>query len=169
MGDPLSSLQQAPLSQLARIMSWANRANGALMVLTGVLALFSGWGAFSSLLVSIYVGGFGALLLQYEFAKSSDMQRDLGFMYTYGGRAAFLLMIGNLSWACSPIGVYCALLTNANALFQGYILYTHPAFVENQASRFAIGGIEGDDVQLVSMAGEATFDPSSAAARARFQ
>ena len=104
------------LSQLTQWMSWANRANGVLMVLTGLFAFLGAFsGSFSSALLAMYVGGFGVLLLLYEFRSSAEMQRDFGFMYAYVGRAAFLLLIANLSWTCAPLGIYSALITNANA------------------------------------------------------
>ena len=164
MPSQYNVITRQPISRLASVMSLANRASGGLMVLTGILAFVNALpAAFSSLLLSVYVGGFGALLLLYEFTASTELKQDFGFMYTYAGRAAFLLLVANLSWTCSPIGFYCAVLTNANAAVQAYIIFAHPSFVEGQASRFAIGG---DDAAMMSYSAD-TFDPASNAARAR--
>lgn len=168
-------LTRTPLATLATTMAMANKANGALLVLTGVLGVFSelthpSLDFFSSMLLSVYVGGFGALLLRYEFSAGVDLRRDYGFMYTYLGRAAFLLLVANLAWTCSPIGWLAALLTNLNGLISAYIMYAHPSFVSGQASATAVGGFDGDQgSELIYTGGSSSssFDPASDAARTR--
>ena len=166
--SPLSPLSM-PLGELTMLMSWGNRANGALVLLTGVLGIFGGLAraSFSSALLSVYVGGFGALLLWYELSGKPETQRDFGFMFTHLGRTAFLFLIANLSWPCEPIGFWSAVLTNANALFSAYVMVAHPAYVEGRVSRLDVGGA------AVDVGGAAQgftydashFDPASAARR----
>ena len=178
-------LTSAPLSRVANIMAWANRANGGLLLATGLFGLF---GAFSqvradmltSALLSVYVGGFGALLLRYELAAGPEMRSDYGFMYTYVGRAAFLFLIGNLAWTCDPLGFVAAVLTNANALLSAYVMWQHPSFQQGHASATAIGGFDDQGTELIYTGGSSTApihddgrgggafeDASSAAARMR--
>jgi len=168
-------IQRTPLATLAKVMAFANKADGALLVLTGVLGFFAELTSptldfFSSVTLSIYVAGFGALLLRYEFAAGVDLRKDYGFMYTYMGRAAFLLLVANLGWGLRPLGWLAALLTNANAIISAYIMFAHPSFVSGQASATAVGGLEGEQGSELIFAGScssSSFDPASAAARAR--
>ena len=172
---PLDMLTRTPLASLAKHLSLANKANGALLALTGVLGFFGAimhpsLGVFSSLLLSVYVGGTGALLLRYEFAPAgTDLLRDFGFMYTYVGRAAFLLLSANLAWTCAPLGVAAAILTNANALVSAYVMWQHPSFTSGVASATAIGGFENEASSDLVYGGSSStsFDPASDAARAR--
>lgn len=164
-------ITRQPLSRLVWMMSWANRGDGVLLVLTGVSGLLYALthpktDMFSSALLSIYVGGFGALLLRYEFGNPDSMRRDCGFMYTYLGRAAFLLLIANLSWTCAPFGLFAAVLTNANAILSAYVMWKHPAFVEGQVSWTAIQPGVSDESNTV-MLSDCNFDPSSVSARDR--
>ena len=169
---PANLITTQSLSRLAQYMSWGNRANGVLMVATGGLGFFGALfhaspNMFSSALLSIYVCGFGVLLLQYEFARSFETQRDYGFMYSYLGRTAFLLLSANLMWTCDPLGFFAALLTNANAVFSGYVIMMHPAFVEQRVSRVAINGVDGEQDTSAFLTSGDSFDPSSAASRSR--
>lgn len=121
MSSVLNIVTQQPLSKLTTMMSWANRGNAVLLVLTGLFGIFGafshpGADMFSSLLLSLYVGFFGGLLLRYETAAGIELRQDYGFMYTYVGRAAFLLLVANLAWTCRPFGLVAAIITNANAL-----------------------------------------------------
>lgn len=106
-----------PLSRVCSLMRWLNRVNGVLLLLAGLLGFFSavtaGLNIFESALLSMYVGMFGALLLRYEFDTGMELRHDFGFMYSHFGRAAFLLLAGNLSWTCAPVGVLTAIATNA--------------------------------------------------------
>ncbi len=173
--SPLSvnPITRQPLTHLTRMMRLANRVNACLLVVTGVLGLFSAFGGsaltmVSSIMLSIYVAGFGALLAKYEFASNEALRQDHGYMYTYAGRAAFLLLSGNLAWTCAPLGFPTAVLTNANAIFSAYVMWAHPAFVEGQVSRTSIGSVDGDDAGAAA-GGSAGFafaaDPASDAAR----
>ena len=174
---PPNFITRQSLVNLAKGMSWVNRANGVLLTLCGLLGLLHALGhvgvdVLGSVLVSVYVGGFGALLLRYEFAAAADMQRDFGFMYTFLGRTAFLLLVGNLSWTCAPLGFWAALLTNANAILSAYVMVAHPAFIEGRASWTEIGGLgsssgEEDPTARVFNYEPSDFDPSSVAARQR--
>ena len=116
----------------------------------------------------MYVGGLGALLLRYEFSAGAELRQDFGFMYTYLGRAAFLLLVGNLAWTCAPLGAFAAIATNANALLSAYVMYAHPSFTSGHANALAIGGLDGEaGSELISGAPSSSFDPASVAARAR--
>ena len=85
------------------------------------------------------MGGTGAILLLHELRWEPELLRSqIGFMNTYGGRAAFLFLIANLGWTCDPIGLLTSVLTNANALFHGYILFTHPTFVSGRVQRLEV-------------------------------
>ena len=169
-------ITRTPLATLASYMGYANKANGALLVASGFLGLIHAFtspsiGFFASILTSIYVGGLGALLLRYEFAAGAELRADFGFMYTYLGRAAFLLLVGNLAWTCAPLGAVAAVATNANALLSAYVMYAHPSFTSGHASATAIGGLDGEAGNEL-MGGSLNsssdaFDPASTAARAR--
>ena len=174
----MNAILTTPLATLAKASAMINKGNGALLAVTGALGLFyplthPGIDTFSSLLVAVYVGGFGALMLKYEFAPGADMIGDFGFMYTYLGRAAFLLLAANLSWTCDPLGWLCALATNANALLSAYVMWAHPTFTSGQASATAIGGFEGEAGGEMLYTGTSSsfdpgsFDPASVAARDR--
>ena len=176
MSDPPNVIQTTPLSRLTKFMAWGNRANAALLALTGAMGVFSMFSQpssdlLSSALLSLYVVGSGALLLRYEMAVGVELRRDYGFMYTYAGRAAFLLLAGNLAWTCKPLGLPTAVITNANALFSAYVMWQHPSFVAGHASAVAIGGFDeagGDELLDGQIAtSDRTFDPSSSAARSR--
>ena len=172
---------RTPLADLAKSISWANKANAVLLCGTGAIGFFSALmhptvDLFSSVLVAIYVGVLGAMLLRYEFSAGTELLRDFGFMYTYAGRCGFLLLVANLAWTCAPLGFFAAVLTNANALLSAFIMWRHPSFVSGHASATAIGGIGGGDGSELMMEGTAgmhrassasSFDPASDAARAR--
>ena len=105
-----------PMQRLSRYLGLLNRTCGAALVLTG------GWAAFDALrsfdwpevlgavLLSVYVGGSGAMLLRYELAgdrsaRDVAFRRDYGFLYSHAGRTGFLLLCANLAWACAPCPV----------------------------------------------------------------
>jgi len=169
----VNAVTRQPLSRLAAWMSMANKANGAVLALTGLLGFFGAFSTIagdmlSSALLSIYVGGFGGLLLFYEIGGSGmELRRDFGFMYTYLGRTAFLLLIGNLAWPCDPLGFVAALLTNANALFAAYVMVAHPTFTQGHASWVAIGGTDSEGTEMMTTPGSgSSVDPSTQARRA---
>ena len=170
MSNPFSSLLSTPLARLTPIMKWATRGNAALLIITGVLGLFGALTTpsadmLSSALLSVYVGGFGGLLLRHEFAVGAEMNRDFGFMSTFVGRAAFLLLVANLAWTCRPLGIPTAILTNVNACFSFYLMAAHPSFTSGAASPTAISGTgEEDTMQMHDVTRDSSsFDPSSAA------
>ena len=183
MDSASNFITSQPLSRVAKGMGWANRANGALLLATGVLGLFGAFShpaadMFSSALLSLYVGGFGALLLRYELAAGAELRQDYGFMYTNLGRAAFLFLIGNLAWTCDPLGLPAALLTNGNAILSAYVMWAHPSFQQGHASATAIGGFDDSGTEMIYTGGSSSapqheyghsgsFDASSAAARMR--
>lgn len=161
-----NSVLQTPLPQLTTRMHVANKANAVLLVVTGALGIVNLFGdflsLFSSVLESIYTLGFGALLLRHELGVETDeIRARYGFMFTFAGRAGFLLLVGNLAWAVKPIGWVTALLTNANAVFNLYLLYAHPDHIAGRSGSVAGragGGYAGMQV-----------DPATAAARATYQ
>ena len=114
-----------PISRLTLFTGAINKVCGAVLVLTGGLGIFDAVrhgvipSLLSTVLLSVYVAGFGAMLLRHEFAAARDagFKRDCGFMYSHVGRCFFVLLCANLAWTVAPLGVYAALLTNANALF----------------------------------------------------
>ena len=173
--SPLDILTRTPLATLAKSMSLANKANGALLVVTGLVGLFTALTnakllMFENALLSVYVGGFGALLLYYEFSAGTDLRQNYGFMYTYLGRAAFLLLVANLSWTCAPLGLLCAVATNANGIASAYVMYAHPSFISGAANPTAIGGFDGeagDNLVYAGSCSSSSFDPASDAARSR--
>lgn len=90
-------------------------------------------GAFASALLSIYTTGFGMMLLRYELRIGPEsLQRECGFMYTFGGRCAFLLLTANLCWTCGALGLPAAIATNINAALNAYLLISHPAFTSGE-------------------------------------
>ena len=139
-----NALVRQPLSLLCRAMRLANLATGALLVLTGVLGLLSALTHVSltvltSALLSFYVGGTGAMLLLHELRWEPDLLRSqVGFMHTYGGRTAFLFLVANLGWTCDPLGCIASVVTNANALFHGYVILVHPAFASGKVQRLEL-------------------------------
>jgi hypothetical protein len=167
MSNPLSALLSTPLARLTPMMKWANRGNAALLIVTGLLGFFGAFSAgvdmLSSALLSIYVSGFGALLLRHEFAVGVEVNRDFGFMNTFVGRAAYLLLVANLAWTCHPLGVATAILTNLNAVFSFFLMAAHPSFTSGAASPTAIGN--GDETMEMTdvTRNSSSFDPSSAA------
>lgn len=155
-------------------MRLANCANAVLLVLTGVWGFFAALDSpsadtFSSVMLSLYVCGFGALLARYVFWSSEALRRDHGYMYSFAGRAAFLLLSANLAWTIEPLGFAVAILTNANAVFSGYVLWRHPAFLEGQESRTAIGSVDSSAAGpgASSSGFQYAADPASNAARAQ--
>lgn len=167
-GAAPNAITTQPLSRLSIYMRWANRGNAALLIVTGVLGIFGaisgGAGdVLSSALLSLYVGGFGALLLRYEFDVGMELRRDYGFMYTFLGRAAYLLLVANLAWTCEPLGLPTAILTNANAAFSGYLMFVHPSFTSGAVSATTMDGGDGSGDELRDVTRDSSsFDPSSA-------
>ncbi|KAL1523763.1 hypothetical protein AB1Y20_018688 [Prymnesium parvum] len=133
-----------PLARLHSVGRAIHFVSAAMLLLTGVLGLLSTFdhlsNALSSVMLSLYSAGFGSLLLRYELASTAladHFRARYGFMFTYAGRAAFLLLAGNLTWTISPLGWLTAILLNLGALFLGYILSAHPDFVSGRYSRVA--------------------------------
>mmetsp|Transcript_18861 Transcript_18861/g.38408 ORF Transcript_18861/g.38408 Transcript_18861/m.38408 type:complete len:216 (+) Transcript_18861:23-670(+) len=139
-----------PMQRLSLFISFLNKACGAALVLTG------GWGVFDavrtfdwpevlgSVLLGIYVAGFGAMLLRYELAaaRNAAFKRDYGFLFSHAGRSGFVLLCANLAWTCAPpFGFYTALLTNGNAVLNLYLLMCHPDYTTGRLSRLAIDGV----------------------------
>ena len=138
---------RTPLSSLVVCMRLANIGNGLLMIFIAVLGLIaagtgnvsgpSGW--LQTILLSLYAGAFSLQLLRYELRPSEKLKQEYGFLYTYAGRFAYLLLLGNLAWPIPPAGWAAALATNLNAFFNGYLLVLHPEFTGGRRSRISIG------------------------------
>jgi len=165
-------LQRQPIARLARISRFVNTANAILLVVAGG---FGFWGAalhpaahdaIASVMLSVYTIGFGALLLRFELRLGSDrLQRDFGFLYTFGGRCAVLLLTGNLVWTCDPLGLPTAIATNVNAGLNAYLLISHPSFTSGQ-----LGWASIEDLATGGESGGDTFmarDPAAVAQSAR--
>ena len=164
-------LTRQPLSRLATFGRYLNFACAALLLATGGLGLLSAFESVSSLpptvLLSFYSGGFSALLLRYETASGAlaeHLRERYGFMYTYAGRAGFLLLCANLTWTLDPpIGWIAATIVNASAILVGYIVYAHPDFTSGRYLRMAIVDATGT--------GDINFrldaDPAALAVRAQ--
>ena len=161
-----------PLSRLATLGRYLNFACAALLVATGTLGALAAFdfsqgvaSVLPTLLLSLYSGGFGALLLRYELASGAladQLRERYGFMYTYAGRAGFLLLCANLTWTLPPIGWIAAIVVNTSAILVGYIVYAHPDFTSGHYDRMAIIGASGEQA-----ASGFSADPATLASRAQ--
>ena len=162
------------LTLRAKTMRAANILNAVLMLLVAPTALAHGLAnilahdRLAALLLSLYVAAFGTLLLALELGlHKQKLKHDLGFLHSYAGRCAFLLLVANLMWGCPPYGYFAAIRTNANALRSAYALRSHPAYASGRRGRLNIE----DDVHAPADDDAILRDPSSVAAveRAAFE
>ena len=134
----MSCLNTLPIRRLAGALRAVNIANCLLLITAAALGFGSLLGEAagvqlqamaSTALVSVYVLGFSGLLLCYELRLGAErLYEECGFLFTMGGRCAFLLLTANLAWACGPWWLVAALVTNGNAALHAYLLISHPAY-----------------------------------------
>lgn len=93
--------------------------------------------------LAVYIGVFALLLCAFELRvkwTEPRIRRSFGFMFTYTGRAVFLIFLGAIAFGmldsqysqeegykwCLGVGV----ATIANAIFNCFIICSHPQFQE---------------------------------------
>jgi len=165
----MSCLNALPIRRLAGALRAVNIANCLLLITAAALGFGSLLGEAagvqlqamaSTALVSVYVLGFSGLLLCYELRLGAErLYEECGFLFTMGGRCAFLLLTANLAWACGPWWLVAALVTNGNAALHAYLLISHPAYTS--------GGLKWDSVDEVAAGGGGTSAPRDPGALAQ--
>eukprot|EP00937_MAST-01D_sp_MAST-1D-sp2_P005740 g5740.t1 len=108
-----------------------------MRMINGLLAVFSGLAAVvafisisgvESIFMAFYCVFFSVLLLLFELRLSSlddTIRTNFGFMFSYWGRAFFIVFMGTLCCALDTIlGYIAGSLMFINALFNAYVIYT---------------------------------------------
>uniref|UniRef100_A0A7S4FA81 Uncharacterized protein n=1 Tax=Chrysotila carterae TaxID=13221 RepID=A0A7S4FA81_CHRCT len=110
---------------LLRARRWGNIVNGVLLGATGpvtfLVSMFSM--RLSSAVLSIYLTAMGATLaaLELGFAPIAPwVQENLHYLSTPRGHTALISIAGGLTWTFGKAGLLPAVLTCANAVFNGY-------------------------------------------------
>ena len=70
------------------------------------------------------------------------IRRNFGFLYSYSGRTLFILFIASLclgttsdNGGITELGWITGILTFINAMFNCFVVYSHPAFKSGAISR----------------------------------
>lgn len=160
-------LQRQPIARLAQLSRVINVGNAVFLVTAGGIGIGSATqqpgfeGVIGAVLLSVYVLGFGWMLLRYELRLGAEtLLRDYGFMYTFGGRCAFLALVANLCWT---VYLPAAIATNVNALLNALLMISHPAFTSGQVKWSAIE----DPATGVEIFTPVARDPAAVAQSAR--
>ena len=78
-------------------------------------------------IISFYVLLGGVVLIGFALGAGYDFLKCyFGFMYDPNGQLHFLLVVGNLAWACGLFGMLAALFSNMNAFVGWYTQMEQP-------------------------------------------
>ena len=115
-----------------RVSHLADLANGAMLLLSGPLALRNGiasMAAARNVLLGGWLSSFGAAILLVESRIPFIyrwLRRDMRLLTTDAGRLALLLCAATMSLASGPSGALPALLTLGNAYYGSHVRRTTP-------------------------------------------
>lgn len=125
-------------TKLLRILRVVNIIDGILIGLAGFMAIFN-LVTFQPLLtiLGIYTMVFGLMLLCFECRFSSVEEKirgNFGFLFSFNGRAAFIMFIGFICFSLDKLGVVVGILTEINGLFNWIVIKLHPDFRSGKLS-----------------------------------
>jgi len=92
-----------------------------------------------SVITALYVIAFGLVLFCFELhLRSMDrlINRNFGFMFSWGGRTLFFLFVGTLCFGLGIMGIVTGCVTGANIFFNIYVLCTQPQMSEHWDKEF---------------------------------
>lgn len=121
-------------SKVLNVMRLVNVLNGLGIVASTVLQLLGGLISidFQTILLSAYAGIFGMLLMCAEMhfsAMDKWIRTRFGFMFSFVGRALFILFSASIMFATATwVGYLVGGLTLCNAIFNCWVIYMHPGF-----------------------------------------
>ena len=111
-----------------------NILNGLVLILGAVLVFITSivQVSFTALTVAAYTCFFGLMMICVELNIANvqpRIQNNFGFLFTFIGRAIFILFAATMAMAmASWITYITGGVTAANALFNMYCMCVHPAF-----------------------------------------
>jgi len=135
-----ASAKDAPNPKLLLAVKICNILNAAMLVACGVVyfVLLTS-PAPLQIITALYVIAFGIILFCFEMhLKAMDrvINRNFGFMFSWGGRTLFFLLVGTLCFGLGAMGIATGCVTGANLIFSGYVLCTQPHVSEQWAKEF---------------------------------
>lgn len=111
------------------------------MMVIAVLVIVLQFVAFNltTITICLYIAFFGMFLCCTEFKIPNievRLRREFGFLYSFVGRTLFILFAGTMCLSLAvTLGYILGIATIANALFNAYVVKTHPSFKSGELKR----------------------------------
>ena len=143
----LQQIREATPEQVLYWLRVANLSNGLCIIACGTISFLSPSTLLSltSIAIGAYIVLFGCMLFCYECRlkrMEETIRRNFGFLYSYSGRTLFILFIASLclgttsdNGGITVLGWITGILTFINAMFNCFVVYSHPAFKSGAISR----------------------------------
>lgn len=138
-------------SRSVRMMRLFNLLNGVLLVIFAIVSFLLPSGSllpsFSSITIAGYVVFLGLLMCTVELnlaAVQGRVRRNFGFLFSFAGRAAFVLFAGSMALAmafttagssgATVLMVAVGTATMANAAFNALVIFFNPDFAAHASA-----------------------------------
>ena len=133
----MNDVKNMESEKLARWMRIINILLSIFMGLAAVLTLLT-LSSFQGIFMAVYLLFFSTMLFLFELRLrmfESAIRDNFGFLYSFWGRAFFLVFMGTLCCALDVIlGYIAGAAMFCNTLFNGYVIYTHPNFAKGDTT-----------------------------------
>ena len=171
------SVQTANIEQMKKYLHRLNIVVGFFLALiTGIFGIVASLPTlnFSGALISLYCTFFGVGIILFEMTSSRKVHQyfreNYGFIMTYRGRVAFLVLVGFFSMGGGGTGVFTGVVAIFDALFHIYIMKRNPnmlTFIAQDDAARLDGGQYDSEAEasagfLQRMANQAVEDPRHA-------
>ena len=142
----LQKIREATPEQVLYWLRVANLSNGLCIIAGGVASFLTPATLLSmtSIAIAGYIILFGCVLFCFECRlkrMEETIRRNFGFLFSYSGRTIFILFIASLCLGTtgdngiSIWGIITGVLTFLNAMFNCFVVYSHPAFRSGAISK----------------------------------
>lgn len=141
------SVSRVSMDRLLKVMRALNILN-ALLLAVACFFSFTILSNITGFFLGTYMGLFAVLLFAFETRLKRwepFIRKWFGFLYTYMGRAAFLLFLSAVNFGVAGTGsdagvgkavvVIAGVFTVTNAVFNGFVICNHPAFRANKTQQ----------------------------------
>ena len=93
----LQKLKEMEASQVLKILRYVNLCNALCVITAGIITVVTlGGFDITTIFVGVYISLFGCMLFCFECRLArmeADVRRNFGFLYSYTGRTAFIILL----------------------------------------------------------------------------
>eukprot|EP00924_Labyrinthula_sp_SR-Ha-C_P015165 maker-scaffold_9-snap-gene-10.8-mRNA-1 protein AED:0.00 eAED:0.00 QI:112/1/1/1/1/1/3/691/224 len=145
----IDTLAKQNASEASNLLRGTNFINAILVIFAGIYTALDIGSLltlnFSFIAISCYIVFFGCLLCCFEcrLSRVEDSVREyFGFMYSYVGRAIFLLFIAFFCFGLkerNSVGIIIGIVTLLNAMLNFFVMYYHGQTFSDPTSNYQTG------------------------------